>query len=352
MLNETVLVTGGTGFLGARVVAQLLQAGYRVRTTVRSLDREPDVRAAVEAAGAQAGDALEVVVADLTEDAGWSEAVAGCVYVQHVASPFPGAEPEHDDDLIVPAREGTLRVLRAARQAGVRRVVLTSSFAAIGYGHPATERAYTEADWTDPYAEIGAYVKSKTLAERAAWDFVAREGGGMELTVVNPVGIFGPVLGPDHSASIQMVQGLLEGRMRAGAPRLWFAVVDVRDVADLQLRAMTDPAAAGERFLGAAGDSISMHDIATILREHLGDAARLVPADVLPDEAVRAAAADNPAMGSMLRELGNIRHLTNEKARRVLGWAPRSSEETVLATAESLLQLGLLTGPDRKIPEG
>ncbi|KUN29562.1 epimerase [Streptomyces antibioticus] len=339
--TDTVLVTGGSGFLGGRVIAQALGEGYKVRTTVRNLSREAQVRRDLEAMGAHAGDRLTFVEADLTADGGWAQAVADCRYVLHIASPFPGGEPDHEDDLIVPAREGTLRVLRAARDAGVERVVATSSFAAVGYGRPATERPFTENDWTDPDSDLPAYIRSKALAERAAWDFVEREGNGLQLATVAPVGIFGPVVGSDHSSSIDMIIGLFSGAM-PGTPRLYFAVVDVRDAADLHLEAMTDPRAAGERFIAAAGDAVSLHRIALAIRDRLGDAASAVPTTELPDETVRKAAEANPALRGVLSNLGKVRHVSNDKARTVLDWNPRSSDEAVVATAESLLELGLL----------
>ncbi|TGN76519.1 aldehyde reductase [Streptomyces bauhiniae] len=339
--NDTVLVTGGSGFLGVRVIAQALAEGHRVRTTVRSRAKEARVREDLKAMGTDADDRLSFVEADLTADEGWTEAVTDCRYVLHTASPFPGGEPDHEDDLIVPAREGTLRVLRAARDAHVQRVVVTSSFAAVGYGRPATERAFTEDDWTDPDSGIPAYIRSKTLAEQAAWDFVERETDGPELAVINPVGIFGPVTGPDHSTSINMITNLFGGAL-PGTPRLYFAVVDVRDAAELHLRAMSDPQAAGQRFIAAAGDAVSLHQIALAIRERLGPAAEAVPAEELPDQAVHRAARANPALQSMLPNLGKIRHVSNDKARTVLGWNPRSSADAVAATAESLLRLGLL----------
>lgn len=339
--TDTILVTGGSGFLGGRIIAQALAAGYRVRTTVRSPDREPQVRQNLEAMGVPAGDALTFVTADLTGDAGWTDAAAGCRYVLHVASPFPAGEPEHEDELIVPAREGTQRVLRAARDAQAQRVVVTSSFAAIGYGHPQTDRAFTEEDWTDTTGPLSPYIKSKAMAERAAWEFVEHEGNGLELTVVNPVGIFGPVVGADSSSSIGMISQLFTGAM-PGTPRLYFAVVDVRDAADLHLRAMTSPKAAGQRFIAAAGDAVSLHELALAIRDRLGDAANAVPATELPDDVVRAAAENTPALQGILPNLGVIRHVSNEKARTVLEWQPRSAADTVVATAESLLALGLI----------
>jgi nucleoside-diphosphate-sugar epimerase len=342
MSNELVLVTGGSGFIGAHCILQLLDAGYRVRTTVRSLTREADVRAMLKAGGTEPGEALSFAAADLMSDAGWLEAVAGCDFVLHVASPFPPGVPKHEDELIIPAREGALRVLRAARDEGVKRVVLTSSFAAIGYGHKPTDRPFSEEDWTDPNSDnIGAYIKSKTLAERAAWDFVAREGGALELAVVNPVGVFGPVLGPDYSSSIQIVQRLMEGTV-PGIPRLSFGIVDVRDVADLHLRAMTNPSARGERFLAVAGDSMTFQQIAQVLKARMGDAADRVPTRVLPNWMVRLTSLVDSSIAQIVPELGTVKNATNEKARRVLGWMPRSNEDAIIATAESLVQLGLL----------
>jgi nucleoside-diphosphate-sugar epimerase len=342
MSSQLVLVTGGSGFIASHCILQLLAAGYRVRTTVRSLAREADVRATLKSAGADPGDALSFAAADLTSDAGWPEAVAGCDFVLHVASPFPQGIPKHEDELIVPAREGALRVLRAARDAKVKRVVLTSSFAAIGYGHEPTARPFSEDNWTNLDGPgVSAYVKSKTLAERAAWDFIAREGGALELAVVNPVGVFGPVLGPDYSTSILIVQRLMDGAM-PGCPRLSFGVVDVRDVADLHLRAMTHPAAKGQRFLAVAGDFMTIHEIARTLKARMGNAARRVPTRVLPDWVVRLAALFDPAVGQLVPELGKFKNATNERARRALGWAPRSKEEALAATAESLVRLGLL----------
>ncbi len=342
MSGELVLVTGGSGFIAAHCIVHLLDAGYRVRTTVRSRAREGEVRAMLKTGGAEPGGLLSFAAADLLSDAGWADAVAGCDFVLHVASPFPVGLPRHEDDLIVPAREGALRVLRAARDAGVRRVVLTSSFAAIGYGpRPDGGRPFSEQDWTDPNAQVTAYVKSKTLAERAAWDFMERDGGSLELAVVNPVGVFGPVLGPDLSSSIQLVLRLMNGSI-PGIPRLSFGVVDVRDVADLHLRAMTNPAAAGNRFLAVAGGPMTMPEMAKVLRDRLGEAARRVPKRVLSDRLVRTIAFFAPSLRQIVPELGRSKQMSNEKARTALGWEPRSSDEAIEATGESLVRLGLV----------
>lgn len=341
MTARTILVTGGSGFVGSHIILQLLAAGHAVRTTVRNLTREPQVRATLERAGADTS-RLSFVAADLERDAGWAEAVAGCDHVQHVASPFPQSQPEDEQELIRPAREGTLRVLRAARDAGVKRVVITSSFAAIGYGHGNRTADYTEADWTEANGPaVQPYMKSKTLAERAAWDFIAAEGNGMELAVVNPVGIFGPALNDDLSTSIWLVKSMLEGKM-PGLPDLWFGVVDVRDVASLQIAAMTSPAAAGERFLAVAGKAMSIPQMAEVLRAGLGPAARHITRRRIPSWMVRIMALFNPMAREAAPRLGIQSNASNAKARSLLGWQPRSNEEAILATAHSLIELGLV----------
>jgi nucleoside-diphosphate-sugar epimerase len=346
---STVLVTGGSGFIGSHCILQLLAAGHQVRTTVRSLKREGDVRSLLKQGGAEPGNRLSFFAADLERDAGWSKAAAGCEYVLHVASPFPPSVPKHEDELIVPARDGALRVLRASRDAGVKRVVLTSSFAAIGYGHQPQTKPFNETDWTDPNGgDVLPYAKSKTIAERAAWDFIAKEGGKLELAVVNPVGVFGPVLGPDYSTSILIVQRLMDGAM-PGLPKLYFGVVDVRDVADLHIRAMTQPAAKGERFLAVAGDFLSILDIANVLKARMGAAANKVPTRQLPNWLVRLASLRDPAVKQIVPELGKRKNATNEKAKRVLGWSPRSNEESIVATAESLVRLGLLKSSPKAV---
>jgi nucleoside-diphosphate-sugar epimerase len=337
-----VLVTGGSGFIGSHVILQLLAAGYEVRTTIRNLKREAEVRSLLKTGGADPGNQLSFAAADLTRDAGWAEAVQGCEFVMHVASPLPDSIPKDENELIVPAREGTLRVLRAARDAGVKRVVLTSSFAAVGYGQKPRTKPFDETDWTRLEGDdITPYYKSKTLAERAAWDFIAREGDQLELSAINPVGVFGPVLGPDYSTSILIVQRLMDGAL-PGSPKLSFGVVDVRDVADLHLRAMTTPEANGERFLAVAGEFLWMSEIANILKTRMGKAAKRVPTRELPTWMVRLASLRDPAIKLILPELEKRKNATNEKARRILGWQPRSNEDAIIATAESMVRLGLL----------
>ncbi len=337
-MSNKVLVTGGTGFLAEHVIAQLVQAGHRVRTTVRTLAREAEIREALSRAGVGDEFKLELVHAELSADDGWAEAVAGVDYVLHTASPFPPAVPVDDDEVIVPARDGALRVLRAADEAGVKRVVMTSSFAAIGYGHEATERAFTELDWTNLDAPLAAYIRSKAVAERAAWDFFDRQAHGLELAVVNPVGIFGPPLVADLSSSVTLARLLMTAM--SAVPRLATTVVDVRDVADLHIRAMTAPAAAGQRFLASAGDPVTFQDMAHILRHAIGDDTE-VP--VLDDDVLREMAKTNSGMANNVTEIGKIRRVSSEKARTVLGWRPRATREVLESTALALRDLGLLS---------
>ena len=339
---STVLVTGGTGFVGSHVIVQLLQAGHIVRTTVRSLKREESVRTMLRNAGVEPADRLSFFEADLTRDDGWARAVSGCEYVIHVASPLPIAPPKTEDELIVPARDGVLRVLKAARDGGVTRVVFTSTCGAIYYGHPPQTQPFDETSWTNiDGGEMSAYVKSKAIAERAAWDFMAKEGGALELATVNPAGIFGPALGADFSSSIEIIKRLLKGM--PGCPQIYFGVVDVRDVADLHLRAMTNPSARGERFIAVSGNAMSMLEMATVLRSRLGDAAKNVPTRQLPNWVVRLIAPFDPGIRTLLPMLGKIRHATSAKAERMLGWKPRSREDALVASAESLLKFGIVS---------
>ena len=339
---STVLVTGGSGFLAAHVILQLLAAGHQVRTTVRSPAREEDVLAMLRQGNAPSADRVSFFTADLEADAGWPQAIAGCDYVLHVASPLPSHVPRDENEIIIPAREGTLRVLRAARDAGVKRVVVTSSFAAIGYGHAPQSEPFDEESWTNvDGADVQAYPKSKTLAERAAWDFIAREGGGLELSVINPVAIFGPVLGADYSTPIAIFRMLMEGSIPI-APKIYFGLVDVRDAADLHVRAMTSPAAKGERFIAVAGETMSLHQIAQVLRRRMGASAAGAPRFEAPNWLIQLAAMGVPRLRDVLPQLGRIRRSSGAKAIERLGWSPRANEEIIVTTAESLLKLGLV----------
>ncbi|MGM4984868.1 SDR family oxidoreductase [Rhizobium tropici] len=340
MSEELVLVTGGSGFIAQHCILALLEAGYRVRTTLRSLSREAEVLSNLRSGGAEPGDRLSFVAADLTADDGWVEAAADCAYIIHGASPTPSGDQVREEDWIRPAVDGNLRVLRAARDACVRRVVLTSAFGAIGVGHKSRSRPFDETDWSDLNGNVAPYQRSKTLAERASWDFIAREGSGLELATVNPTTVLGPALGSDYSHSIRLIKNLLDGQ--PGCPKINTCVVDVRDVADLHLRAMTDPAANGERFLAASGESLWMVEIARLLNQRLGKGAKKVSTRVLPNWFIRVVALFNPAMRGIVPHLGVNMNASGDKAKRLLGWAPRSREDAIVATAESLIKLGLV----------
>ncbi|MFI4965911.1 MAG: NAD-dependent epimerase/dehydratase family protein [Caulobacterales bacterium] len=336
--GETVLVTGGSGYIGGWCVAALLQQGYVVRTTVRDLGREAAVRASL-ARITDPGNRLSFHEANLTADAGWDAAVSGCDYVLHVASPLGVAEPKDPDELIVPAREGAKRAVGAAIRAGVKRVVLTSSVAATAKEVGEAAWVSDETVWTDLLTpRIGAYTQSKVIAERAAWDLIHASPGETTLATVNPALVLGPVTSNDFSESVQVVERLLSGRV-PGIPRLGFNVVDVRDVADLHIRAMTHPRAAGERFI-AAGQFAWMGDLAALLRERLGQRAAKVPTRKVPDFVIRLAGLFDKDLGSVTPGLGHRHDFTSEKAQRMLGWTPRPLEETVLDCANSLIAIG------------
>lgn len=342
-MNDTtrVLVTGGSGFIGVHCIVQLLEAGHHVRTTLRNLDREGEVRAMVRTGGVTSDAALSFIACDLGSDAGWREATQACDFVIHPASPTPAMQARNDDDFILPARDGVLRVLRASRDASVKRVVLTSAFGAVVYGRSPASGPYRETDWSSTERSVPLYQRSKTLSELAAWDFIAREGGALELSVVNPVAVLGPVLGPDTSHSIGIIKQLMSGKL-AGAPRVFSPYVDVRDVASLHLTAMTHPAARGERFIATAPGTWSVADVARVLRRRMGRHANRVATRELPSWFVRLLALRNPTAKMVLPHLDVVRETTSEKAARLLGWKPRVFEEAVVATAQSLVDLGLV----------
>lgn len=329
--TKTVLVSGGSGFLGGWCVVELLRQGYAVRTTVRDLAREPEVRSQIDA-----GRRLTVLAADLLSDDGWADAVEGCDYVLHVASPFPPVQPKDPDELIVPAREGTLRVLRAGLDAGVERVVVTSSVAAItGSGKAVPGRALDERDWSDPEnLKMTPYARSKTIAEQAAWDLVRERGETEKLATVNPGAIIGPVLGDGRSFSLQAIERLLRGM--PGVPQIGFSFVDVRDVADLEIRAMTAPEAGGERLV-AVDSFMWMSEVAAVLRDRLGSDAAKVPTRTVPNLLVRAMALFDPSVRSIIGQLGKKTEISSEKARTQLGWSPRPLDDTIAECAQSLL---------------
>lgn len=336
-MTGTVFVSGGSGYIAGFLIRQLIDAGWMVHTSIRDLAKEGAVRASLSVENSK----LKFFAADLTNDAGWAEAMAGCSHVAHVASPLPTDAPKHEDELIVPARDGALRALKAAKAAGVKRFVMTSSMAAIAYGHGGTKSVFTEADWTDPTSpDAYAYVRSKTIAERAARDWVAADGGDMEFCTVNPSLVLGPLQSGDFSTSLEAIKKLLEGSM-PGMPNLGFGIVDVRDVADMHVRCLTAPNMAGERFI-CSGPFLMMDQVAAILREGLGPQARKVPKLKLPNWLVRIAARFDPVISQVIGELGKRRESPATHAREVLGWVPRPATESILDTARDMIRLGIV----------
>jgi nucleoside-diphosphate-sugar epimerase len=338
---EKVLVTGGAGFVGSHCLLQLLQKGYNVRTTLRSMGRKDEVIAMLKAAGITSFDNLEFIETDLTKDDNWAAAVKNCHYVLHIASPFLSQMPKDENEMIRPAVDGTLRVLKASKKAGVKRVVVCSNFGAVGYSHKDPNTVITEKEWTNPDQKgMTAYTRSKVLAERAAWDFIKNEGGNLELAVINPVFILGPSLGPDFSSSYHILELLLSGSMKA-VPNINFNIIDVRDVADLHIRAMTNPEANGQRFIGMAGGTMSLPQIAGLLKKKMPDVSQKVSTRVLPDWVIRVAALFSAQAKSAASLLGISRNVSNEKARKILGWSPiAGNEEAIIASVGSMIKFG------------
>jgi nucleoside-diphosphate-sugar epimerase len=345
-MADRVLVTGATGFIAQHCMLELMEAGYEVRGTARSAERTSEVAAILlphlsESARSQL-DGLDVVAADLTSDAGWSTAVEGCRYVMHVASPLPRGVVKDENELIVPARDGALRVLRAARDAGVERVVLTSSLSAIVYGNDRS-RVFTEADWSNLKGErIGAYDKSKTIAERAAWDFMEtiKDSSPMELSVINPGLVLGPLLSSDWGTSGEMVKRILDHKVPA-IPNINFSTVDVRDVASAHVTAMVTPAAAGQRFICAEANH-SMMEIAQILKAKYGPRGFKVPTGRLPSIAIKTMAKFDKTVRLALNDLDTSQNVDNTRIRTVLHWQPRDLPEMTTSMADSMIEYGVV----------
>ena len=336
-----VLVTGITGFVAQHVVIQLLAKGYKVRGTMRSLKRAEEVRSVLAKFDPRASE-IEFIEADLSSDKGWADAVKDCAYVQHIASPFPAVHPKDEMELIRPARDGALRVLKAAKAAGVKRVVMTSSMASIAYGHGDKRAEISdETMWSDPSGPDNTpYTKSKTIAERSAWDYVNGEGKGLELAVINPTGILGPALSADVSTSLEIPIRLMNGKT-PGLPRIGFSFVDVRDVAECHVKAMELPEAAGERFI-ATHDFLWFAEAAEILRKKFPAYDRKIPKRKVPDFALKLMAMFQPVYRQTVTELGRTRKASNAKASRVLGMKFRTAEEALIASAQSLIELKVI----------
>jgi nucleoside-diphosphate-sugar epimerase len=348
-MSDTVLVTGGTGFIAQHCIVQLLDAGYLVRTSARSKDREAELAAVVAphlAAGATLEGRFSVVEADLTRDDGWQEAVAGCTYVLHVASPLLLRIPKDENEIIVPARDGALRVLRASSRAGVKRVVLTSSIAAVAYGTP-RDHSYTESDWTNVDGpDVGPYEKSKTVAEKAAWDFIhsSENASKMELATILPGLVLGPVLSSHFSSSGESVKRMMNHEV-PGMPDLWFPPVDVRDVAWSHVKAMTLPTAAGERFLCAASDSVPLLAIAKVLHQYYASRGYKIPTRKLPKSAVRLVALFDRDLKFIIPDVGKPFHVDPTKIKTELGLRPRELFEMTIAMADSMIEYGIIKTP-------
>jgi len=335
--NDLILVTGANGFVAGHCIKAALARGYRVRGTLR----RPEAEAAVRAAVGEAGDRLEFVRAALEANDGWAQAVAGCRMVLHTASPVPLLPLGDPDKVIRPARDGAIRVLTAAAAAGVERTVMTSSGAAVMNAAHEPGHVFTEADWSDVEADIGTYALSKTLAERAAWDFMAADGSGMTLAVVNPTAVFGPVLdrrggGP----GAVLIRLLLGGRLPA-LPPLAFTAVDVRDVAEIHLRALETPGAAGERFI-AASDPIWIMDMARSLAEAIPSHARRIPRREMPVWIIAAVSRMVRPLRGLMRNHATVRRISNDKAQARLGVGFRSSAEATVAMGLSLVKKGMV----------
>ncbi|MGF7080952.1 SDR family oxidoreductase [Mucilaginibacter sp. UYCu711] len=341
--SEIVLVTGGSGSVGVNCILQLLLKGYKVKTTLRSLNKKEDVIEMLTTGGVTSFENLEFIETDLTKDNNWDQAMNDCKYVLHVASPTHADQPQDENEMIGPAVDGVLRVLKAARNAGIKRVILTSSFGAVGFSNKNRDTETTEANWTDPAEKgLSSYEKSKGLAERAAWDFIKKEGGSLELAVINPVAIFGPLLGPVKSPSLGILKFLLDGSMKA-IPNIPLNIVDIRDVADLHIRAMTNPDANGQRFIASADGEISMPEIAKLLKIKMPGVSAKVASKTLPNWILSIASLFNPQAKQAAALLKINRRVSNAKAKKVLGWKPiANNEAAILASVESMVKFGLI----------
>lgn len=337
-MTDRVLVTGISGFLGGHVGLQLLNAGYTVRGSVRNLSKADAVKKTLAKAGADIS-RLEFVALDLLSDAGWTEAMADVRFLQHTASPFVLETPKDENELIRPAVDGTRRAITAALAAKVERVVLTSSIAAIQYGHADYSRPYTEADWTNvDSTTTGAYAKSKTLAEQEAWRLMDAAGRHDDLAVINPAGIFGPLLDADPGTSSTLVRRLLDGKLPA-SPKLAMSIVDVRDVAALHVDAMTNPAAAGQRCVASEG-TYWMSDIGKMLRPAFPD--RRVPTGELPNWLLRVVALFDRDVRDNLHEMGTMKRVDGSRGPKRLGRPLISTEQAAIATGKSLVEYHLV----------
>jgi len=334
---KKVLVTGGTGFLGLQIILQLLNKGYDVRTTIRKESGKDRILKVLQANNVKNLSKLSFIKADLSSDDNWVEAMQDRDGVFSVASPVFFDKPKNELDAIRPALNGTMRILKAANESGVKRVVMTSNFGAVGFSK--RSGVTTEDDWTDENQPgLSIYEKSKLLAEKAAWNYVNKADVNLELVTVNPVAIFGPALDAHVSGSFDLLKNLLSGKMN-WIPNLPLNVVDVRDVADIQIRAMELPEAAGQRFIASANGQISMREIAKLIQKRRPQVAGKVSSKNLPDWVMDIAALFNETAkeGKLMKSMN--RNVSNQKAKRILRWEPMSNNETtVLSAVDSLIK--------------
>ncbi|HCD07423.1 aldehyde reductase [Companilactobacillus crustorum] len=342
MKKELVVVTGGSGFIAIHIILQLLKQGYAVRTTIRSEAKKAIVQEMLTNGGITDFSDLSFSLADLSSDDNWEETMRGVTYVIHVASPTPKLNFKNESEMIRPAINGVIRVLKAARDNQVKRVVMTSAYGAIFAGHKNRKTPYTEKDWSNlSEKHIHPYQKSKTMSEIAAWDFIKKEGQGLEFSTVNPVGVMGPVLSAKYSHSNIQIQEMLEGKVKI-LPNVNSGYVDVRDVASLHILAMTLPQANGERFLATTGETLSMMDVADILRTAFPDYASTLPTKTIPNAVVKIVALTNPKLRMVASIVGTYAETSNEKAKTLLNWHPRSAKTAIIATAQSMIDLGIV----------
>lgn len=339
-MSETVLVTGGTGFVGGHCILQLLQEGYNVRTTIRDLKKEDALRDMLKKLNISE-DVLktkfQVFQADLVSDQGWPEALEGCDYVHHVASPLPLEQPIDEEEIIKPAKEGTLRVIRFSEKAGVKKLVFTSSFAAIGYGHP-DEKYLTEKDWAIPEKAPNAYIKSKGLAEKAAWEYLKTSGSNMKFTTINPTAIFGPKLPGGNPATSQIMEKLLDGSMALGCPKFSFGIIDVRDVAKIHLLAMKLDSSDNQRYLlTSRSEECSLLDIANVIRKNVDEEkGKKLPTRELPTILFRFLGLFSPQVKNMLSIIRDKKRYNGQKAKKDFSWEPIDLEKSIMDTVNGL----------------
>ncbi len=341
--REIVLVTGGNGYLGMQIILQLMQNGYAVRTTIRSLKNKSDIVEVLQNNGISNIEDVSFFEADLTKDDNWGIVMQGCKYVLSVASPVFMDNPKNEKEAMKPAIEGVLRILKFAKKASVKRVVMTSNFGAVGFSQTEKNRETTEADWTDVNLKgLSAYEKSKTLAEKEAWNFIKSYGGDLEFVTINPVAILGSSLNSHVSESFGIIKNILNGSMKA-IPKIPLNLVDVRDVADIHIRAMENPNANGHRFIASADGQISMPEIAAFIKKQYPQLATKISSKIIPNIILKIASIFNSKASQGLMLLNVNRNVSNEKAKNILEWRPTSSiEDIIVSSVENIVKYNLV----------